>query len=49
MRKRPPEPAGSVPAEWPAWKVVAAALWPVVILASYLGKAALPILVQVLR
>jgi hypothetical protein len=30
--------------DWPAWKVAAAALWPVAIVAAYLRIAVLPLL-----
>jgi hypothetical protein len=35
--------------EWPAWKVAAAALWPVAIAAAYLGTAVLPLLLRLGR
>lgn len=33
---------GPLPA-WPEWKIAAAALWPVVVLASYIALAVLPL------
>jgi hypothetical protein len=49
MTNAPTDEVQTEAPEWPAWKVAPAALWPVVIVAAYLGIAVLPLLLRLGR
>jgi len=50
MKRRPPSPltadAEDVAPGWPLWKLMLAALWPVAIVAAYVARAVLPLLLR---